>query len=137
MSNATVMLIEGAERFGLAQLHQFRGRVGRGAHQSYCLLLSDSASGEARQRLALVEANADGFALAEADLRLRGPGEFFGTRQSGPFSLLRAASLADVELLETARAEAIALLDADPELEQHPELRAAAGRLWQRAAATG
>ena len=81
--NASVMMIEGADRFGLAQLHQFRGRVGRGADKSYCLLLSDEPSDDARERLQLMEGTKDGFRLAEADMQLRGPGQFFGTKQSG------------------------------------------------------
>jgi ATP-dependent DNA helicase RecG len=113
--NATVMLIEGADRFGLAQLHQFRGRVGRGADQSYCLLLSESPSAEAQQRLRLMQDTTDGFALAEADLRMRGPGEFFGKRQSG-LPDFRIASLLDTRLIELARREAEGLLADDPEL---------------------
>jgi ATP-dependent DNA helicase RecG len=117
--NASVMLIEGADRFGLAQLHQLRGRVGRGAEQSYCLLLSDDPGQLARQRLKLLEETNDGFALAEADLRLRGPGDYLGTRQSG-LPEFQAADLSDVRLIETARREAMRLLDADPGL-QRPE----------------
>ena len=113
--NATVMLIEGADRFGLAQLHQFRGRVGRGADQSYCLLLAESPSLDAQQRLRLMESTNDGFRLAEADLQMRGPGEFFGTRQSG-LPDFRVASLLDTRLIEQARDEATRLLDADPDL---------------------
>ncbi len=113
--NATVMLIEGADRFGLAQLHQFRGRVGRGEHPSYCVLVSDSPSEEARERLAVMETTHDGFKLAEEDLRLRGPGEFFGTRQSG-LPDLRMARLSDLPLLEMARKEAQRVFDADPRL---------------------
>jgi ATP-dependent DNA helicase RecG len=81
--NATVMVIEGADRFGLAQLHQFRGRVGRGEHPSYCYLLADDPSAEAEERLSIMERTRDGFELAEADLQLRGPGDLFGTAQSG------------------------------------------------------
>ena len=122
--NATLMLIEGADRFGLSQLHQFRGRVGRGEHASTCYLLADDPSPEAQERLSLVARNRDGFALAQADLELRGPGELFGTRQAGTPSL-RVASLLDARLIDTTRVEAEALLEADPELaaEPHAALR--------------
>jgi ATP-dependent DNA helicase RecG len=115
--NATVMLIEGADRFGLAQLHQFRGRVGRGAEQSFCLLLSEEPSEEARRRLELMEETSDGFRLAEADMEMRGPGQFFGTKQSG-LPGLKVARLTDVKLIELSREEATRLLDADPGLTQ-------------------
>ena len=115
--NATVMLVDGADRFGLAQLHQFRGRVGRGRHQSYCLLLADSPGQEARERLKIVERVQDGFDLAEEDLRLRGPGDYLGTRQSG-LPQLKVARVTDHELLSLARQEAIRLLDADPDLKK-------------------
>jgi ATP-dependent DNA helicase RecG len=121
--NATVMLIEGADRFGLSQLHQLRGRVGRGDHKSYCLLLADSPSQDALERLYVLEHHSDGFALAEADLHLRGPGDFFGTRQSG-LPILRVARLSDRDLLARARSKAASLLDSDPGLCQHPVLRA-------------
>ncbi len=118
--NATVMLIEGAERFGLAQLHQFRGRVGRGEHASYCLLVSDSSSEQAQERLKAVEATNDGFALARKDLEMRGPGEFLGTRQSG-FSeavlSFELARIADLQLVERAREAARRFFETDPELE--------------------
>ena len=114
--NATVMMIEGAERFGLSQLHQFRGRVGRGTEKSYCLVLSDQPSEEARERLELMTRTLDGFELAEEDLRLRGPGEFFGTRQSG-LPDLRMARLSDASLLEMAREEAEQTMGRDPYLE--------------------
>jgi ATP-dependent DNA helicase RecG len=135
--NATVMLIEGADRFGLAQLHQFRGRVGRGEHRSYCLLLSDTASPddpETRttwERLRAIEETQDGFVLAEKDLDLRGPGDFFGVRQSGLPSL-RLASLSNVRVLEQARAEAQAIFQEDPTLSkpEHRALAAQVSRFW-------
>ena len=120
--NASVMMIEGADRFGLAQLHQFRGRVGRGADQSYCLLLCDEPGDEARARLELMEQTTDGFKLAEADMQLRGPGQFFGTRQSG-LPGLKVARLTDVKLIELTRTEAARMLDEDGGLMQ-PEHRA-------------
>ena len=120
--NATVMVIEGADRFGLAQLHQFRGRVGRGEHASYCVLVAESPSEDAEKRLAAMEEMGDGFKLAEFDLEQRGPGDYFGTRQSG-LPDLRMARLTDAELLSLARQEAQTLLDRDPTLSQHPELR--------------
>ena len=113
--NATVMLVEAADRFGLAQLHQFRGRVGRGEHQSYCMLLSENPSEYGQERLKAIEEINDGFALAEKDLELRGPGEFFGTRQSG-LPDLKMAKLSDTRLLETARREAKAIFQKDPAL---------------------
>ena len=103
--NATVIMIEGAERFGLAQLHQFRGRVGRGEYPSYCILISDADEGEGVQRLQALENSTDGFALAQIDLEMRGPGDFFGTRQSG-LPPLHTAQLSDLRTLEDARAAA-------------------------------
>ena len=120
--NATVMVIEGADRFGLAQLHQFRGRVGRGEYPSHCFLLADDPSAEAEDRLSVMERTSDGFALAEADLQLRGPGDLFGTAQSGVAGL-RVASLLDAPLIDAARKEAQLLLEEDPELAS-PEHRA-------------
>ncbi|HEY7802694.1 MAG TPA: ATP-dependent DNA helicase RecG, partial [Dehalococcoidia bacterium] len=110
--NASVMMIEGADRFGLAQLHQFRGRVGRGADQSYCLLLAEDPRDEARKRLELMEETTDGFRLAEADMQMRGPGQFFGTKQSGVPGL-KVARLTDIKIIEMTRKEAERLLDAD------------------------
>jgi len=127
--NATAMLVEGANRFGLAQLHQFRGRVGRSEYQSYCLLLSDSPTPQAQERLRAIESTQDGFALAEKDLELRGPGEFFGTRQSG-LPDLRLAGLGDLKILEQARTEAQALLSEDPDLSK-PEHRLLARRVTE------
>lgn len=114
---ATVMLVEGADRFGLSQLHQLRGRVGRGKDQAYCLLIPEKPSPEVRERLNLLEKTHNGFALAEEDLRLRGPGEFFGTLQSG-LPDLKVAKLSDLHLLELARHEAINLLQSDPALKE-------------------
>src|SRR5205823_150006 len=113
--NATVMLIESADRFGLSQLHQFRGRVGRGAHKSYCLLLSESPSKEALERLAVMEQTNSGFELAQKDMEMRGPGEFFGTRQSG-LPDIRMADFTDMRLIEAAREEAQLLVRQDPNL---------------------
>jgi ATP-dependent DNA helicase RecG len=117
--NATVMLIEGAERFGLAQLHQFRGRVGRGGQASVCILLTDLPDPEANERLKVVRDNTNGLALAEHDLRLRGPGDYFGVRQSG-LPELKVARLDDAPLVESARSAATAVLSNDPEL-THPQ----------------
>ena len=121
--NATVMLIEGADRFGLSQLHQLRGRVGRGEHQSYCLLLAEAPSEDAQRRLEAVVDSNDGFEIAEADLRLRGPGDFFGTRQSG-LPTLRMARLSDRDLLAAAREKARRMTASDPKLKAYPSLAA-------------
>jgi ATP-dependent DNA helicase RecG len=129
--NATIMVIEGADRFGLAQLHQFRGRVGRGKAPSSCYLLADDPTPDAEERLSLVARTRDGFALAQADLELRGPGDTFGTRQSGLPSL-HVASLLDATLIARAGEEAETLLDGDPRLSK-PE-HAALNRLVARIA---
>ncbi|HEY7205399.1 MAG TPA: ATP-dependent DNA helicase RecG [Methylomirabilota bacterium] len=131
VANASVMLIEHAERFGLSQLHQLRGRVGRGPWRSYCILLSGAASEEARQRLAAMTATNDGFKIAEADLALRGPGDFFGTRQSGLPEFRVADLLRDGATLEAARRDAVALIREDPQL-RAPEHRALREALLQR-----
>ena len=130
--NAAVMLVESADRFGLSQLHQFRGRVGRGIEQIYCMFLAENPSEIGRERLDIIEKVQDGFQLAEEDLRLRGPGEFFGTRQSG-LPDLRMAKLSDVPLLELARADAIRLFEKDPTLEmpEHNLLTKELARMWQ------
>ena len=133
--NATVMLVEGAHRFGLAQLHQLRGRVGRGEKKSYCILIPGSAEEVENQRLqAMVETN-DGFVLAEKDLAIRGPGQFLGTRQSG-YSGLKLASITDLKMVESARAQASALFQQDPELslESHQILAEAVNQFWNRQA---
>jgi ATP-dependent DNA helicase RecG len=125
--NASVIMIEGAERFGLAQLHQFRGRVGRGQHPSYCILISDASEGESVQRLQALESSTDGFALAQIDLDMRGPGDFFGTRQSG-LPPLRTARLGDLPTLELARSAAQKWFAQDPNLEK-PEHKALADQV--------
>ncbi|MFC2002187.1 ATP-dependent DNA helicase RecG, partial [Chloroflexota bacterium] len=133
--NATVMMVESANRFGLSQLHQFRGRVGRGQEQSYCMLMAENPSEIGRERLDIIVKVQDGFALAEEDLRLRGPGEFFGTRQSG-LPDLRMAKLSDVALLEMARNEAIKFFEEGSGLEK-PEYHLLAkelARVWPEAA---
>ena len=113
--NASVMMVESADRFGLAQLHQFRGRVGRGPHKSFCLLLAEDPSDNARERMEAIEKYNDGFKLAEVDLQLRGPGDLFGTRQSGLPSL-KMARLSDRDVLINARNEAARILHRDPHL---------------------
>jgi ATP-dependent DNA helicase RecG len=130
--NATVMLIEGADRFGLAQLHQFRGRVGRGEHQSYCLLLAEKKESIADERLRVIESTQDGFRLAEEDLKLRGPGEFFGTRQSG-LPDLKIAKLSDAKILEAARQIAQEIFARDPGLNQseHQLLAQRVSEFWK------
>ena len=130
--NATVMVIEQAERFGLAQLHQLRGRVGRGADQSYCLLVTEKLGEPAQERIRTMTESTDGFYIAEMDLRLRGPGEFFGTKQSGMPALRFANIIRDAELLEVARNEAEAFIHHPPSEE---ELRRAVHFIqenWQR-----
>ena len=130
--NATVMLIEGANRFGLAQLHQLRGRVGRGSEQSYCLLIPDHEDALENERLQAMAESNDGFVLAERDLQQRGPGEFLGTRQSGYATGLRMASLTDVALIEDARSHAQKLFEKDANLQQpeHALLAEALERFW-------
>lgn len=126
--NATVMVIEGSERFGLAQLHQFRGRVGRASHQSYCFLCTDTDTEGGQARLEAVQQSADGFALAEQDLRLRGPGELLGTSQSGVPDL-KLANIFDYQLIRQAQILAEEVVTADPTLTHHPQLRELVGEL--------
>ena len=120
---ASVMVIEHAERFGLAQLHQLRGRVGRGAAASHCVLINSSSNVLARQRLDVLVRSSDGFEIAEMDLRLRGPGQVLGTRQSGLPDLALASLADDGAVLDDARSFAEGLLVADPDLVAHPRLR--------------
>jgi ATP-dependent DNA helicase RecG len=131
--NASLMLVEHAERFGLSQLHQLRGRVGRGPWKSYCILLSGTASPDARRRIEAMTATADGFKLAEIDLELRGPGEFFGTRQSGLPEFRIADLVRDGAVLEEARRRALAVVAQDPYLRapEHRALRAALLERWR------
>jgi ATP-dependent DNA helicase RecG len=124
VQNATVMMIEGADRFGLAQLHQFRGRVGRGAAQSHCLLLTDDPSEPALNRLQLMTQIRDGFKLAEEDMRIRGMGELMGPRQHG-MSDLAMRALEQPELINEVRQEAERVIELDPGLEHSPRLKAA------------
>jgi ATP-dependent DNA helicase RecG len=122
--NATVMLVENAERFGLAQLHQLRGRIGRGAHVSYCVLFDDSeeTNADARARIDAMTRTTDGFELADEDLRLRGEGTLFDTRQSGMPDLKLARLAEDLDLVKRARARAFDLIADDPQLDRHPGL---------------
>ena len=131
--NATVMVIEHAERFGLAQLHQLRGRIGRGAQKSHCILVAPfRMTDEARTRLNTMVRTSNGFEIAEADLLLRGPGEFFGTRQSGDLGFHIANPLRDKELLELARREAFALVEDGTQREELQRVLRMLPGEWQR-----
>ncbi|NEQ49289.1 MAG: ATP-dependent DNA helicase RecG [Leptolyngbya sp. SIO3F4] len=130
--NASVMLIEHAERFGLSQLHQLRGRVGRGTDQSYCLLMSSSKSDTALQRLRVLEQSQDGFFIAEMDLRFRGPGQVLGTRQSGLPDFALASLVNDQAVLELARTAAESLIQQDSSLEQWPLIKKELNRRYQK-----
>jgi ATP-dependent DNA helicase RecG len=132
---ASMMVIEGAERFGLAQLHQLRGRIGRGGGRSTCLLLAGSRAGDAGDRLAVMAETSDGFKVAEEDLRIRGPGELFGTRQAGMPRLRYADLVRDAEILRRARVEAAELLLADSTLEraEHAMTRQILDARWAEA----
>ena len=130
--NATVMVIENAERFGLAQLHQLRGRVGRGGDQSYCMLISEGNSEYARQRAEIMTASNDGFYIAEKDLELRGPGEFFGTRQHGLPELKLADLTKHIKILEIAKSHAASLLSVDFSLDAYPLLQQKTNLFFER-----
>ncbi len=134
--NAALMLIENAERFGLSQLHQLRGRVGRGKHKSYCVLVTDHDSEETRARMKIMCETADGFRIAEEDLRLRGPGDFFGSRQHGLPELHVADLGTDTDTLIRAKKAADALLAADPKLDQYPLLRQRVDLLLEKTGGT-
>ncbi len=121
--NATIMVIEGAERFGLAQLHQLRGRIGRGTKESFCLLYTSGGLADEQRRLKYLETTFDGLKLAELDLKIRGGGEIFGVKQSGRFEF-KIASLSDIKLVEKTRIAAQKLLETDPELDKYPLLKA-------------
>ena len=131
--NATVMMIENAERFGLAQLHQLRGRVGRGDAQSYCIMVNASKSKTAEERLLILNRSNDGFAIASADLKLRGPGDFFGIRQSGELQFALGDIYQDATVLKQASGWAERILKEDPQLDApgHENLK----RYMERAAA--
>jgi ATP-dependent DNA helicase RecG len=130
--NATVMMVEGADRFGLAQLHQFRGRVGRGAALSYCLLLADDPSEAIKERLELVRTIRDGFKLAREDMRLRGMGELLGARQHG-MSDVAMRALEQPTLIDEIRVEVDRVRDTDPSFDRHPLLKAAIARRLEQA----
>jgi ATP-dependent DNA helicase RecG len=130
--NASVMLVEQAERFGLAQLHQLRGRVGRGAAQSYCILVTEKMNDAARHRIRTLVESTDGFFISEMDLKLRGPGEFFGTKQSGLPALRVANILRDTEILEISRREAVDFVARPPAEEDLRQAVAYIRDHWQR-----
>jgi ATP-dependent DNA helicase RecG len=130
--NATVMVIEGANRFGLAQLHQFRGRVGRGSEKAYCVLIPETPDAAENERLVSMTETNNGFILAERDLDQRGPGSFLGTRQSGYQAELQLADITDLNLIENARRQANQIITSDPDLTQpdHEQLSKALTRFW-------
>jgi ATP-dependent DNA helicase RecG len=130
--NASLMIIIHAERFGLSQLHQLRGRIGRGPYESLCILLAYPPYGEeARRRLDIMVKTNDGFRIAEEDLNIRGPGEFFGTRQSGMPDLKIANVVRDARLLHDARHEAFAIVEDDPDLKKYPLLKKSVETFWK------
>ncbi|RYG73164.1 DNA helicase RecG, partial [bacterium] len=130
--NSTIMLIEDADRFGLSQLHQLRGRVGRGQHKSMCILLANPKTDEGKARLQVMTKTQNGFEIAESDLQLRGPGEFYGTRQSGMPDFRLANIVSDIDVIELAKDAAWEIVSADPHLEweEHQPLLKALERFW-------
>jgi len=131
VSNATIMLIENSERYGLSQLHQLRGRIGRGGHESICMLIADYALSEnAGYRLEIMTKTNDGFKIAEADLQLRGPGDFLGTKQSGIPTFNFANLIRDWKILSQARESALNLVSSDPELKSAPNLKLLVEKKW-------
>ena len=130
--NAAMMLLENAERFGLAQLHQLRGRVGRGRHESFCVLISDAQNKEAVTRLKAMCATNDGFRIADEDLKLRGPGDFFGNRQHGLPNLKMVDLSSDMLLMQDAQKAAATLLEENGGLAPYPRLSAAVDELFSR-----
>jgi ATP-dependent DNA helicase RecG len=132
--NATVMVIENAERFGLSQLHQLRGRIGRGAHESFCVLISDAQNEESLKRLDILCSTADGFKIAEEDFKMRGPGDFFGSRQHGLPELKIADFASDARILYAAQDIANRIIKQDPLLEQSENalLRSGVERLFEK-----
>ena len=133
--NAVIMLIENAERFGLAQLHQLRGRVGRGSEKSYCILINEGKNKIAKQRMNVMSKSSDGFVISEMDLKLRGPGEFFGTKQHGLPELKIGNLYKDMPILKEAQQAAEALLQKDKQLqlEIHQQLKQQVTALWKDA----
>ena len=129
--NTNLMVVEDADRFGLSQLHQLRGRVGRGKRQSYCIFFGADKGQTARERLKILCKTNDGFEVARADLAQRGPGDFFGRRQHGLPALHVADLAADLALMQHAREEAEQILAADPQLDGYPELRARVHRMFE------
>jgi ATP-dependent DNA helicase RecG len=130
--NATVMMIEDADRFGLAQLHQYRGRVGRSVHQSYCFLMTETSDPKSQERLSALLHFDSGFDLARADLKFRGPGEVYGLEQKG-FPELKMANFYDLELIKKAREAALDLIEVDATLKNYPAVRKQLGDLEERA----
>jgi len=134
--NASVMVIENADRFGLSQLHQLRGRVGRGEWESFCILITDNTSPECVQRMKIISKTSDGFKIAEEDLKLRGPGDFFGTHQHGLPAFKLADLTRDMQLLQTAQQMSKSIIESDPQLKRadHRIMRELTQRLMQRGA---